>query len=207
MIGRLTGTVEAGDGNTAIVDVNGVGYLVQSSARTLAAADVGGPVRMDVETQVREDAITLYAFAIPGEQAWFKLLTSVQGVGGRVALQILSALTLDELAASIMADDKKTISRADGVGPKLAQRIISVLQDKVASGGMAMPTALGTSPGAASGPDGGVAPSPEAVSALSNLGYGRTEAYAAVSRAEAALGRDAALPQLIAAALKEAAGA
>ena len=88
---------------------------------------------------MREDAITLYAFAIAGEQAWFKLLTSVQGVGGRVALQILSALTLDELAASIMADDKKTISRADGVGPKLAQRIISVLQDKVASGAISAP--------------------------------------------------------------------
>ena len=85
MIGRLTGVVEAGEGNTAIVDVNGVGYLVQCSARTLAVAMTGVPVRMHIETQVREDAITLYAFAISGEQAWFKLLTTVQGVGGRVA--------------------------------------------------------------------------------------------------------------------------
>lgn len=206
MIGRLTGLVEAGDGNTAIVDVNGVGYLVQCSARTLAVAVTGGPVRMNVETQVREDAITLYAFAIPGEQAWFKLLTSVQGVGGRVALQILSALTLDELAASIMADDKKTISRADGVGPKLAQRIISVLQDKVASGAISAPVFAPTT-GGEGGSAGGAAPSAEAISALSNLGYGRAEAYAAVGRAEAALGPGAALPQLIAAALKEAAGA
>jgi Holliday junction DNA helicase RuvA len=206
MIGRLTGLVEAGEGNTAIVDVNGVGYLVQCSARTLAVAVTGGPVRMNVETQVREDAITLYAFAIAGEQAWFKLLTSVQGVGGRVALQILSALTLDELAASIMADDKKTISRADGVGPKLAQRIISVLQDKVASGAISAP-ALASATGADGGSGGGAAPSAEAISALSNLGYGRAEAYAAVGSAEAALGPDAALPQLIAAALKEAAGA
>jgi Holliday junction DNA helicase RuvA len=206
MIGRLTGLVEAGDGNTAIVDVNGVGYLVHCSAKTLSAAVIGAPVRMDVETQVREDAITLYAFAIPGEQAWFKLLTSVQGVGGRVALQILSALTLDEMAASILADDKKTISRAEGVGPKLAQRIISVLKDKVASGGIATP-AFTPASGEAGGAGGVAAPSAEAVSALSNLGYGRAEAYAAVSRAEAALGPDAALPQLIAAALKEATGA
>jgi holliday junction DNA helicase RuvA len=198
--------VEAGEGNTAIVDVNGVGYLVQCSARTLAVAVTGGLVRMNVETQVREDAITLYAFAIAGEQAWFKLLTSVQGVGGRVALQILSALTLDELAASIMADDKKTISRADGVGPKLAQRIISVLQDKVASGAISAPT-FAPATGADGGPGGSTAPSAEAISALSNLGYGRAEAYAAVGRAEAAFGPDAALPQLIAAALKEAAGA
>ena len=206
MIGRLTGLVEAGEGNTAIVDVNGVGYLVQCSARTLAVAVTGGPVRMHVETQVREDAITLYAFAIPGEQAWFKLLTSVQGVGGRVALQILSALTLDELAASIMADDKKTISRADGVGPKLAQRIISVLQDKVASGAISAP-AFAPASGENGAPGTGAAPSAEAISALTNLGYGRAEAYAAVGRAEAALGPDAALPQLISAALQEAAGA
>lgn len=206
MIGRLTGVVEAGEGNTAIVDVNGVGYLVQCSARTLAVALTGGPVRMNIETQVREDAITLYAFAISGEQAWFKLLTSVQGVGGRVALQILSALSLDELAASIMADDKKTISRADGVGPKLAQRIISVLQDKVPSGTIFAPAfAQATGEDGASGSR--AAPSTEAISALSNLGYGRAEAYAAVGRAEAALGPDADLPQLISAALQEAAGA
>ena len=206
MIGRLTGLVEAGEGNTAIVDVNGVGYLVQCSARTLAVAVTGRPVRMNVETQVREDAITLYAFAIAGEQAWFKLLTSVQGVGGRVALQILSALTMDELAASIMADDKKTISRADGVGPKLAQRIISVLQDKVASGAISAP-ALAPTTAADGGSDSSAAPSAEAISALSNLGYGRAEAYAAVGRAESGLGPDAGLPQWISAALKEAAGA
>ncbi len=206
MIGRLTGVVEAGEGNTAIVDVNGVGYLVQCSARTLAVAMTGVPVRMHIETQVREDAITLYAFAISGEQAWFKLLTTVQGVGGRVALQILSALTLDELAASIMADDKKTISRADGVGPKLAQRIISVLQDKVTSGAISAP-AFAAATGEDGASEGGAASSAEAISALSNLGYGRAEAYAAVGRAEAALGPDAALPQLISAALQEAAGA
>jgi Holliday junction DNA helicase RuvA len=206
MIGRLTGVVEAGEGNTAIVDVNGVGYLVQCSARTIAVAMTGVPVSMQIETQVREDAITLYAFAISGEQAWFKLLTSVQGVGGRVALQILSALTLNELAASIMADDKKTISRADGVGPKLAQRIIGVLQDKVTSGAISAP-AFAPPTGEDGASEGGAAPSVEAISALSNLGYGRAEAYAAVGRAEATLGPDAALPQLISAALQEAAGA
>lgn len=209
MIGRLTGLVEAGDGNTAIVDVNGVGYLVHCSARTLTAATTGAPARLDVETQVREDAIVLYAFAVPGERAWFKLLISVQGVGGRVALQLLSALTMDEIAAAILSDDKKAISRADGVGPKLAQRVISVLKDKVESGAIAMPAFAGAADGADGGGivAGGAMPSAEAVSALANLGYGRSEAYAAVARAEASLGDGAELPQLIAAALKEAAGA
>lgn len=204
MIGRLTGIVEGITGGSAIVDVNGVGYLVQLSAKSLSAAETGQPVRIDIETQMREDAIVLYGFALPGEKAWFKILTSVQGVGGRVALQILSALTLDELAAAIMAEDKKAISRSDGVGPKLAQRIISVLQDKVASGETATPAfAPSASPAAGAAT---AAASTEAVSALANLGYGRSEAFAAVARAEAALGPDALLANLITAALKEAAG-
>ncbi len=205
MIGRLTGLVEAIGGDAAIVDVGGVGYLVHCSARSLAAATGKGVTRLDVETQMREDAIVLYAFALPGERAWFKLLTTVQGVGGRVALQILSALTLDELAQAILAEDKKAVSRADGVGPKLALRIISVLRDRVASGDM---PALG--PGAIAAPAGGApagGAAAEALSALANLGYGRSEAYAAVGRAEAALGPDAPLPALITAALKEAAKA
>jgi len=205
VIGRLTGLVEGMGGDAAIVDVGGVGYLVHCSSRTLAAAATGKPARLDVETQVREDAIVLYAFAAPGEKAWFKLLTGVQGVGGRLALQILSALSLDELAMAIMAEDRKAIARADGVGPKLAQRIIGVLKDRVAAGDVqafAPPAAV-----AAGGGGAGVgAPSAEAVSALANLGYGRAEAFAAVARAEAALGPDADLARLITAALKEAAG-
>ncbi len=204
MIGRLTGIVEGIGGDAAIVDVAGVGYLVHCSSRTLAAAATGGPARLDVETFMREDAIVLYAFAAPGEQAWFKLLTGVQGVGGRVALQILSALSLDELAAAIMADDKKAISRADGVGPKLAQRVISVLKDRVAGG---MPTGGAALPGAAAPAAAADGAAGEAISALANLGYGRAEAYAAVAKAQANLGPDAALPALITAALKEAAGA
>ena len=195
MIGRLTGLVEAIGGDAAIVDVNGVGYLVHASAKSLTAATTGEAVRLDIETQMREDAIVLYAFAVPGEKAWFKLLTGVQGVGGRLALQILSALSLEELAAAIMAEDKKAISRADGVGPKLAQRIIGVLKDRVASGET---TAL---PAAAT-----AGASAEAISALANLGYGRAEAFAAVARAEKALGADADLASLITASLKEAAG-
>ena len=205
MIGRLTGLVEAVGGDGAIVDVNGVGYLVHCSAKTLAAAEPGRPTRFDIETQVREDAIVLFGFAVPGEKAWFKLLTSVQGVGGRLALQILSALNLDELAAAIMAEDRKAVARADGVGPKLAQRIISVLKDRVAAGDIStsgFTSALATGAGAAT-----AAPSAEAISALANLGYGRSEAFAAVARAEAALGPGAGLPALITAALKEAAGA
>ena len=202
MIGRLTGLVEAIGGDAAIVDVNGVGYLVHASAKSLTAATTGEAVRLDIETQMREDAIVLYAFAVPGEKAWFKLLTGVQGVGGRLALQILSALSLEELAAAIMAEDKKAISRADGVGPKLAQRIIGVLKDRVASGETtALPAAAtaGAAPAAAGA-------SAEAISALANLGYGRAEAFAAVARAEKALGADADLASLITASLKEAAG-
>ena len=203
MIGRLTGNVEALGGDAAIVDVNGVGYLVHASAKSLTAATAGGAVRLDIETQMREDAIVLYAFAVPGEKAWFKLLTGVQGVGGRLALQILSALSLEELAAAILAEDKKAISRSDGVGPKLAQRIIGVLKDRVSAGEtMAVPAA---------GAGSGIAPtssgaSAEAVSALANLGYGRAEAFAAVARAERQLGAETDLANLITAALKEAAG-
>jgi len=203
MIGRLTGLVEAIGGDAAIVDVQGVGYLVHASAKSLTAATTGAPVRLDIETQMREDAIVLYAFAVPGEKAWFKLLTGVQGVGGRLALQILSALALEELAAAIMAEDRKAIARADGVGPKLAQRIIGVLKDRVADVGMAPAVLAAGGDGAA--PAAG-APSAEAVSALANLGYGRAEAFAAVAKAERALGADADLASLITAALKETAG-
>jgi len=205
MIGRLTGLVEAIGGDAAVVDVNGVGYLVHCSSRTLAAAETGAPTRLDIETQVREDAIVLYGFALPSERTWFKLLTGVQGVGGRLALQILSALSLDELATAIMAEDRKAIARSDGVGPKLAQRIISVLKDRVAAGDVATTAAPLAGGGGPAAP--GAAASGEAVSALANLGYGRTEAFAAVARAEAQLGPDADLPALITAALKEAAGA
>lgn len=203
MIGRLTGVVEAVGGDAAIVDVAGVGYLVHLSAKSMAAAETGAPARIDIETQMREDAIVLFGFAVAGEKAWFKLLTGVQGVGGRLALQILSALSMDELAAAIMAEDRKAIARADGVGPKLAQRIISVLKDRVAGG--EMPAAPGAAPVAVVGGAGGA--QAEAISALANLGYGRAEAFAAVAKAEAALGPDADLAAVITRALKEAAGA
>jgi len=205
MIGRLTGRVEAIGGDAAIVDVQGVGYLVHCSAKTLSAASTDGPTRLEIETQMREDAIVLFAFGVPGEKAWFKLLIGVQGVGGRVALQILSALTLEELAAAILAEDKKAIARSDGVGPKLAQRIISVLQDRVASGGAPTTAAVGVGAGGAGLATGGAGPQAEAISALVNLGYGRSEAYQAVAKAETKLGPDADLANVITAALKEAA--
>lgn len=204
MIGRLTGLVEAIGGDAAIVDVQGVGYLVHCSAKTLSAASTDGTTRLEVETQMREDAIVLFAFGVPGEKAWFKLLISVQGVGGRLALQILSALTLEELAAAILAEDKKAIARSDGVGPKLAQRIIGVLQDRVASGTAPTTAPAGGSAGGVAA-SGGAGPQAEAISALANLGYGRSEAYQAVARAEAKLGPDADLADIITAALKEAA--
>jgi len=204
MIGRLTGIVEDLGGNQAIVDVNGVGYLVDCSSKTLAVAETGSPVRLEIETQVREDAFILYAFAAEQEKNWFKLLTSVQGVGGRVALQILSALGQDELATAILSEDRKAVSRADGVGPKLAQRIISVLKDRVIETDTA-PNILHPSDEASSSSQSG-AEHTEAISALVNLGYGRAEAFSAVSRAVSKIGTDATLSALITASLKEAAG-
>ncbi len=204
MIGRLVGIVESLGSGQAIVDVNGVGYLINCSSKTLAVAETGKPVRLEVETQVREDAIVLYAFAASGEKTWFKLLTSVQGVGGRVALQILSALSQDELAAAILSDDRKTVSRAEGVGPKLAQRIISVLKDRVLEGGTASPTFqadFGSNTDSQAGKE-----HAEAISALVNLGYGRSEAFSAVSRAVSKIGSEASLSELLTASLKEAAG-
>ena len=204
MIGRLTGIVEDLGGNQAIVDVNGVGYLVYCSSKTLAVAETGSPVRLEIETQVREDAFILYAFAAEQEKNWFKLLTSVQGVGGRVALQILSALGQDELATAILSEDRKAVSRADGVGPKLAQRIISVLKDRVIETDTT-PNILHPS-GEASSSSQSAAEHTEAISALVNLGYGRAEAFSAVSRAVSNIGTDATLSALITASLKEAAG-
>ena len=203
MIGRLTGIVEDLGGNQAIVDVNGVGYLGYCSSKTLAVAETGSPIRLEIETQVREDAFILYAFAAKQEKNWFKLLTSVQGVGGRVALQILSALGQDELATAILSEDRKAVSRADGVGPKLAQRIISVLKDRVIETDSA-PNILHPSGEASSSSQSG-AEHTEAISALVNLGYGRAEAFSAVSRAVSNIGTDATLSALITASLKEAA--
>jgi Holliday junction DNA helicase RuvA len=200
MIARLTGIVDALERDRAIVDVAGVGYLVRASSRTLSAFAAGDRATLLVETIVREDAIDLYAFATAAERDWFRLLTTVQGVGAKVALSLLSALSAPELARAIATGDRSMITRADGVGPKLANRLASELKDKVSALGVAMPVATGSGT-AAPAEAGGAAE--DAISALVNLGYRRPEAVAAVERAAARLGEGARTEALIAGALKE----
>jgi Holliday junction DNA helicase RuvA len=195
MIARWTGTLAENGADHAVIDVAGVGYLVQASTRTLGAIGaVGGQVMLFTEMQVREDAITLFGFGSAGERDWFRLLTSVQGVGGRVALAILSVLAPEELSRAVASGDKAMIARANGVGPKLAQRIAMELRDKVGA------IDLGPSPAAA--PKGGAA---DAMSALANLGFRPAEANAAVAAAVAELGEGANLDALVRLALRKAA--
>lgn len=199
MIARLTGVLAEIGADHAVVDVAGVGYLVQASARTLAAlGGVGTDARLFTEMHVREDSMTLFAFGSAGERDWFRLLTGVQGVGGRVALAILSVLSAEELHKAVAAGDKAMVARAQGVGPKLAERIVRELKDK--AGGLALgPGAL--TPNAA--PAGGAAA--DAVSALTNLGFRPADASAAVAAANDELGDGATLDALVRLALKKAA--
>lgn len=202
MIARLTGTIEPLADDRVVVDVGGVGYLVFCSGRTLARLPAdGATVQLHIETHVREDHIHLYGFAEIGELEWFRLLTTVQGVGARVALAILTVLGPDELLQAVAAADKAAVSRASGVGPKLAARIVSELKDKVggiALGAAAAIRAAGTQAApAADGVD------QDAVSALVNLGYGRSDAFGAVVRAGGRLGQGAPLGDLIRTGLEE----
>jgi holliday junction DNA helicase RuvA len=197
MIARLAGTLIEVAADHAIVDVAGVGYLVQASARTLdALGGVGSEVILLTELQVREDGWTLFAFGSAGERETFRLLTSVQGVGGRVALAILSVLDPGELAGAVSRGDKAMVGRANGVGPKLAQRIVNELAGKIGSPALAGATD-------AASPRGGAAQ--DALSALANLGFKPTEASASVAAAVEELGPDATLDALVRLALKKAA--
>jgi len=196
MIARLSGTLAEIAADHLVIDVNGVGYLAHASARTLSAiGPIGGSVLLLTEMQVREDAITLFGFGSASERDWFRLLTGVQGVGGRVALAILSVLDPNELSRAIAAGDKAMIARANGVGPKLAQRIAMELRDKV--GGVAL------GPGAAPSPAGSA--TADAISALANLGFRPAEASAAVGAASDELGPGAGLDALVRLALRKAA--
>lgn len=198
MIARLTGVLVEAGADSAVLDVGGVGYLVQASARTLTALPpIGGDVRLFTELQVREDAMTLFGFGSAGERDWFRLLTQVQGVGGRVALAILSICDPAELAGAIARGDKALVSRANGVGPKLAQRIVMELKDK--AGAAAGPAALPGAPAAAGGAVG------DAVSALQNLGFRAPDAAAAVAAASTELGSAATLDALVRLALRKSA--
>jgi Holliday junction DNA helicase RuvA len=199
MIAQLSGTIAHISDDRMILDVNGVGYAVQVSRMVLNnGARTGQPLTLPIETQLREDAITLFGFASHEEQAWFRLLQSVQGVGAKVALAILAILPPDALQLAIAAQDKAAVQRADGVGPKLAVRIVTELKDKVLVHGMASALA---SPALAANVNNST--SQDAISALTNLGYGRSEAATAVSRALQNLGDSAALNDIIKSGLKE----
>jgi holliday junction DNA helicase RuvA len=199
MIARLRGRLDALEDGHAVIDVGGVGYLVACSTRTLAALPrPGEAVDLLIETQVRDDSITLYGFPTAAERRWFRLLQTVQGVGARVALGILSALGPDELARAVAAQDKAALARASGVGPRLAGRIASELKERLSE----LPIVAGaTFPGPAAATLG--APADDAVSALVNLGYGRSDAHAAVAKAAAALGAGAPIEALIRTGLQE----
>lgn len=193
MIARLRGIVDAISDSSCIIDVSGVGYLVFCSTRTLGVLPNAGTASLLIETHVREDAISLYGFASSAERDWFRLLTTVQGVGAKVALALLSALSPDQLIAAIATGDKSALTRSPGVGPKLAIRILTELREKAG----VMPGGATTQ--AAFAPKGAAA---DALSALTNLGYRRAEAEAALARAGEEHGQDAALDVLIRAGLK-----
>lgn len=208
MIGKLTGLVDQPDEDHVILDVGGVGYIVFCSGRTLSALPQAGEVAsLLIETHVREDHIHLYGFAEALERDWFRLLSGVQGVGARMALAILSVLPPLSLAQAIAAQDRAALTRANGVGPKLAARVISELKEKAGqyavSDGLAHAIG-GAAPVAAPAGEAGLAgQADDAVSALVNLGYRRTDAFAAVSKTARQQGDEASLESLIREALRE----
>jgi Holliday junction DNA helicase RuvA len=201
MIGKLTGRVDQVSLNAVIVDVGGVGYEVTVGARTLTMLPpVGAVVSLAIDTHVREDEIKLYGFGSEHERAWFRALQTVQGVGAKVALSVLGTLSATDLANAVALQNKAQVSRAPGVGPKVAARIVAELKDK-------MPTLA-----PAIRPGGGLAPvavlpeglaARDAVSALTNLGYAHGEAAAAISAAVGKAGEEARAEELIRLGLKE----
>ena len=197
MIASLKGILQSAGEDSAVVDVGGIGYLVFCSSRTMAALPpLGEAVAMTIETHVREDHIHLYGFLSGAERDWFRKLITVQGVGARVALAILSALSLGELSAAMISGDKVALGRASGVGPKLAQRIVAELKDKIGGINLAAVEGGGVAP-AGSAADGLDPALGDATSALVNLGYGRAEAFGAVMEAARELGSDAKVEALI----------
>jgi holliday junction DNA helicase RuvA len=196
MIGKLTGVVDSIADDAVILDVNGVGYLVQCPASTLSRLTIGGPASLLIEMKVSDDAIRLYGFAGAEEREWFRLLQTVQSVGSKVALAVLSTLSPRDLQRALALGDKAMIGRAPGVGPKLALRITTELKDKVSSmlahadAGVAQTSAVPRGPEA------------DAVSALVHLGYSDVRAAEAVARASQALGEHTEAGALIREALK-----
>jgi Holliday junction DNA helicase RuvA len=201
MIGKLKGKVDTIGESFCIVDVGGVGYEVQASARTLRNMKIGDDVALTIDTHVREDAIRLYGFASEVERSWFRTLQTVQGVGAKVALALLGTLSPQDLANAIALADWASVEQAPGIGKKLAQRIVAELKDKAPAlslAGMHLPS--GSAPG--SPPAQGNAAA-EAMSALSNLGYQPAQASGAIAVAMKELGADADTAKLIRRGLKE----
>ena len=199
MIAKLTGTLDDFGPDWAVIDVAGVGYLVHCSAKTLTALGVrGDAATVHTELQVSENDMRLIGFASAGEREWFRLLTGVQGVGSKMALAVLSALAVEDLQRACASGDAASVARAQGVGPKLAGRIVNELKDK--AGGLALAPPSGAEPVAAG------AVSADAVSALQNLGFKPQIATAAVAQAANELGDGAGLNDLVRVALRRAAG-
>lgn len=202
MIAKLTGRVDQTAEGFAVIDVNGVGYHVFCSSRTLGRLPpAGGEASVLIETQVSQDHIHLYGFADAAERSWFRLLNTVQGVGAKVALAILSTLEPGQLVQAIAAQDKAALARAQGVGPKLAGRIVAELRDK--TGGIALGPVAMLAASAVVGTVGLGQSAADAVSALVNLGYRRMDAFGAVIEAQRLLGPEAPLDALIKAGLRE----
>ena len=200
MIARLSGTLEDFGADWAVIDVGGVGYLVHCSAKTLSALGIrGDKVVIHTELQVSENDMRLIGFASAAEREWFRLLTGVQGVGSKMALAVLSALAIEDLQRACAGGDAAMVARAQGVGPKLASRIVNELKDK--AGGFA---GVAGAVGAVVAPAGSA--SADAISALQNLGFKPHVASAAVAQALEELGDGAALNALVRVALKRAAG-
>jgi len=196
MIAKLRGQLDTIDDGWVVLDVQGVGYLVQCSSRTIAGLPpVGETVSLLIETVVREDDIRLFGFENNEDRAWFRLLQTVQAVGARVALALMATMSIADLAEAIVAQDRASLIRAPGVGPRLADRILSELKNKV--------PAVSATPGAPTPVAAGKDAQGDAISALINLGYRRTEAQGAISSASKSLGQEAPISALISAGLKE----
>jgi len=193
VIAKLTGLIDSQGDDWVVIDVGGVGYMVFCSGRTLSSLPpAGAQTALSIDTHVREDHIHLYGFVDNVERDWFRLLTTVQGVGARVALAILTVLSPDNLADAVISQDRAMLAQAPGVGPKLGQRIVNELKDRAGDLTVVRPVAF-----VAAAEGGAAAAMGDATSALINLGYQRAEAFSAVSEAARDLGDDPALDDLI----------
>ncbi len=203
MIGKLTGKVDSVSDDQCIIDVGGVGYLVFASGKTLSALpSPGGLISLLMETHVREDHIHLYGFASESERSWFRTLTTVQGVGVKMALAILSSFTPEQILTAIAAQDKKALTSVSGVGPKLAERIVTELKSQVAKMSAAGFTIAAPHAGGKAKAVSTPSVVEDALSALVHLGYGRSDAFSVVMRMQQTA-PDATLDNLIRASLKE----